>query len=659
MVIQRKYSPEVDGLRAWAVLGVLFYHFDFKIFSGGFTGVDIFFVISGFLITRNILADIDKESFSFARFYGRRIKRLFPALYATLLLTLLFGYLLFTPEHLLRLGKSLLYSVLSVSNFFFWKEAGYFDTAVDFKPLLHTWSLAVEEQFYLVWPAILFLFSKLGKKIWLPFFLLLISVASLYGAERWLDSDPTGAFFLTPFRIIEFAFGAGLVWLIDFQPKKKVLLEPLQLAALSLILYSFFFFNKQISFPGLSSLIPCLGAALAIYSGQARFLGYLLRNPLAVGIGLISYSLYLVHWPLLIFYKYWHYSDIDRTDRLGLLLATFLCAWLSWKFIEQPFRKGFTRSRRLLVFFYIASAVLLIGAAVTLIRKEGFPERVSSTYSKLQNADQFHIDQYGGKGYRLTGLIGARKPKKHYDVLLAGDSFMLQYATGFDQLFQQENIAARTVTDYSCLMGPGLTTFIGGKPDDECTVRTQQLFALLEEHNRPLILSEAWAYFFPEGICDLNGKPFFFKKKKDFLDFMIKNVDNIRKKIGKDRRFILIGHPPGSGNRNGIILCLNRPNYLLNNCLDSVIFPRSQGVGLDINKRLKEYAASEENTWFLDPFDVFCQEGSCTALDSSSDKIWYSDKGHISIDGSIKAAHYFGQQLLDIIRPTMEDSSTK
>ncbi|MCI5212748.1 MAG: acyltransferase, partial [Candidatus Electrothrix sp. ATG2] len=123
MVIQRKYAPEVDGLRAWAVLGVLFYHFDFKTFSGGFTGVDIFFVISGFLITRNILADIDKGSFSFARFYSRRIKRLFPALYTTLLLTLLFGYLLFTPEHLLRLGKSLLYSVLSVSNFFFWKEA--------------------------------------------------------------------------------------------------------------------------------------------------------------------------------------------------------------------------------------------------------------------------------------------------------------------------------------------------------------------------------------------------------------------------------------------------------------------------------------------------------------------------------------------------------
>ena len=135
---------------------------------------------------------------------------------------------------------------------------------------------------------------------------------------------------------------------------------------------------------------------------------------------------------------------------------------------------------------------------------------------------------------------------------------------------------------------------------------------------------------------------------------MIKNIENIREKIGKDRRLILIGFPPGSGNRNGIISCLNRPNYLPNNCLDSVVFPKSQGVGLDINKRMQKYAASEENTWFLDPFDVFCQEDSCAALDSVNGEIWYSDGGHISIDGSIKAAHYFGQQLLDIIRPTMK-----
>ncbi|MCI5144936.1 MAG: acyltransferase, partial [Candidatus Electrothrix sp. AR3] len=238
-MIQRQYRADVDGLRAFAVLAVLFYHFDFSFFSGGFTGVDIFFVISGFLITQNIMADLSKGSFSFARFYTRRIRRLFPALFVTLVLSLLFGFLLFTPEHYLRLAKSLLYSVLSVSNFFFWQEAGYFDTAVDFKPLLHTWSLAVEEQFYLIWPALLFLLFKLGKK-WILLFLLLSSALSLYWSEQWLLTDPSGAFFLTPFRIIEFAFGAIMAWLIQFQPKNKLLLEPLLALGFGFILYSFF-----------------------------------------------------------------------------------------------------------------------------------------------------------------------------------------------------------------------------------------------------------------------------------------------------------------------------------------------------------------------------------------------------------------------------------
>ncbi|MCI5143348.1 MAG: acyltransferase, partial [Candidatus Electrothrix sp. ATG1] len=279
---------------------------------------------------------------------------------------------------------------------------------------------------------------------------------------------------------------------------------------------------QQTSFPGLSALIPCLGAALAIYSGQARFFGYLLRNPLAVGIGLISYSLYLVHWPLIIFYKYWHYSEIDQTDRFGLLLVTFLAAWLSWKFVEQPFRKGFIRSRKLPVFVYTTMAILLITAAVTLTRTQGFPERISSDYSKLQDADQFHIDQYGGKGYGFTGVIGKEKAKKHYDVVLTGDSFMLQYASGFDRLFKQENIAAKTITDYACIIGPGITAFVNGNPDEICATRTQQLFSFLEGNNTPFILSVAWAWFFPEGICDLDGIPYTFKKKEEFLDFMIK-----------------------------------------------------------------------------------------------------------------------------------------
>lgn len=645
-MFQRQYRADIDGLRAAAVLAVLFYHFDLSLFSGGFTGVDIFFVISGFLITQNIMADIASGSFSFVRFYARRIKRLFPALYATLLLSLLFSHLLFTPEHHAQFGKSLLASLLSVSNILFWKEAGYFDTSVEFKPLLHTWSLAVEEQFYLVWPALLLVLSRLGRK-WLLLFLLISSVISVYWAERWLKIDPSGAFFLTPFRLAEFACGAVLVWLLPFQPKNKLLLEPLLAVGFLCIGWSIFAFSKQTPFPGLHALLPSLGAALIIYSGQARLLGWLLRNPVSAGIGLISYSLYLIHWPLLIFYKYWKYSELTQPDRLGLLLACFLLAGLSWKCIEQPFRKGRLIPQK--AFFALCGgvAVLLLVAGAAVVQQAGFPRRISGKFAQVKNAGQFHIDQYGGKGYSLTGRIGAKK--KEYDVIITGDSFVLQYAAGLDQLFQRYGITAKTATDYACIIGPDITFFYQGKPDDACTAQNQRFFKLAASNRKPVILSLAWEWYI-EGTCDLTGKQIKFANHKAYEDFMIDNLRRIRAKIGANRQLILIGNPPGSGNRNGIISCLNRPSFLPNNCLEAMVFPKSQGIGLAINRRLREFAEAEPNVWFFDPFDVFCHQNSCAALDYQNNKIWYSDGGHISIDGSIKAAEVFGAELIRIIQ---------
>jgi len=644
-MLQRQYRADIDGLRAAAVLAVLLYHFDFKAFSGGFTGVDIFFVISGFLITQNIIADLSGSSFSFARFYARRVKRLFPALYATLLLSLLASHLLFTPEHHLQFGKSLLASLLSVSNILFWQEAGYFDTAADFKPLLHTWSLAVEEQFYFIWPALLLLLVKLGRK-WLLAALLLGSAVSLCCAERWLRSDPSGAFFLTPFRLAEFACGAALVWLPA--PRRKWLAELLLAAGLLGISWSIFRFSKQTSFPGLHSLVPSLSAALIIWSGQAPLLGWLLRNRLAVSIGLISYSLYLIHWPLLIFYKYWKYTELTLNERLGLLLACFALAGLSWRFIEQPFRRG-----RLLApqrFFALCglTAALLLAAGTALLRQEGFPSRISSTFAKAQNAEQFHVEQFGGKGYSFTGIIGAKKAD--YDAIITGDSFVLQYAAGLDQLFQQHGLAAKLAADYACIIGPDITFFYKGQPDETCVAQSRRFFKLAEGNSKPVIFSLAWEWY-PEGICDLAGRQIKFADHRAFEDFMLDNIRKIREKIGMARPFLIIGNPPGSGNRNGIISCLNRPNFLPNNCLEAMVFPRNQGIGLAINRRLREYAEAEPNVWFFDPFDVFCGTATCDALYYRDNKIWYSDGGHLSIDGSHKAAEVFGPELIRALRP--------
>ncbi|WP_417911610.1 acyltransferase family protein [Candidatus Electronema sp. TJ] len=644
-MLQRQYRADIDGLRAAAVLAVLLYHFDFKAFSGGFTGVDIFFVISGFLITQNIMADLGGGAFSFARFYARRVKRLFPALYATLLLSLLASHLLFTPEHHVQFGRSLLASLLSVSNILFWQEAGYFDTAAEFKPLLHTWSLAVEEQFYFIWPALLLLLAHLGKK-WLLALLLLGSAASLYCAERWLRSDPSGAFFLTPFRLAEFACGAALVWLPA--PRKAWLAELALAAGLFGISWGIFRFSKQTSFPGLHSLVPSLGTALIIWSGsQAPLLGWLLRNRVTAGIGLISYSLYLIHWPLLIFYKYWRYSSLSLQERLGLLLLCFLLAGLSWRFIEQPFRRGRLLPQRLFFAFCGLTAALLLAAGTELIRQEGFPSRISSTFAKAQNAAQFHVDRFGGKGYTFTGILGMKK--RDYDLIITGDSFVLQYATGLDQLFKQHGLTAKLATDYACIIGPDITFFYQGQPDETCSLQSRHFFRLAEGNSKPVIFSLAWEWYI-EGICDLKGRQIKFPDHRAFEDFMLDNLRKIREKIGKDRPFLIIGNPPGSGNRNGIISCLNRPNFLPNNCLESMVFPRDQGVGLHLNKRLREYAAAEPNVWFFDPFDVFCGKESCAALDARKNAIWYSDGGHLSIDGSRKAAEFFGPNLLRALR---------
>ncbi len=204
-------------MRAVAVLSVIFFHFGFQKFSGGFTGVDVFFVISGYLITNNIVSDIEKGTFTFSNFYLRRVRRLFPALFVTILLTFAYGFFVFPGSLLEPLAKSVVASVLSVSNILFWSEAGYFDADAELKPLLHTWSLSVEEQFYFVWPALLVFLSQM-RRVWIvPAFAVIAGAISLWAAQQWLVSDPSGAFFLAPFRITEFAVGALCVWLLRWR----------------------------------------------------------------------------------------------------------------------------------------------------------------------------------------------------------------------------------------------------------------------------------------------------------------------------------------------------------------------------------------------------------------------------------------------------------
>ncbi|BAO43019.1 acyltransferase family protein [Thiolapillus brandeum] len=378
MRLQRAYRPDIDGLRGVAVLAILFYHIGWDWAPGGFVGVDVFFVISGFLITRNILYDIGAGKFTFKRFYVKRIRRLFPALFLTLAVTLSVGIWLFSPAELERLAQSTLYALFSVSNFFFWGESGYFNPDAFTKPLLHTWSLGVEEQYYLIWPSIVLGLTLIRKPVALASVLLALCGLSLALNIGFIDTEPEAVFFLLPFRVFEFVFGAACVWITINAPLGGKLSELAVITGLAMIAWAVANYDHSIPFPGINALLPCAGAALVILGGKAVYSGRLLRARLLVGIGLISYSVYLLHWPLIVYYRYLTMQEMNGLQQSILLLIALLGGWLMWRFVEQPFRsKGaFSKTAwgQKLVWVPLSMSVLIVAAGATWANK-GFPGR--------------------------------------------------------------------------------------------------------------------------------------------------------------------------------------------------------------------------------------------------------------------------------------------
>ena len=493
---QTHYRADIDGLRGIAVLSVLLYHLDVTAIGGGYVGVDIFFVISGFLITRLIRAEVLNSSrFSFANFYLRRARRLLPAFFFTLTLCFGVAFFLFPPPLMEQFSGSLVHSVISLANFHFWGQSGYFDSAALYKPLLHIWSLSVEEQFYLLWPLLLvFLLLKTPRRA-VPAALVLGFGISLYlnfifadgrvalltdyfpAAAGWFGNGPSTIFYLMPFRIFEFAAGALLVWIIEYQPRNKLMLEPLMLAGLVLTAYPLFTYTEKTLFPSYNALLPCLGAALLIYSGQSRHAGSLLRTPILVEIGRISYSLYLFHWPLIVFYKYYIYDfdPLSIPERLAIGAVSILAAKLMVTFVEQPFRKSTGEGQKVPTRTFLAGhaalGIVLMLLAAGAWRQEGWAWRMpnSITSTEIANAALRHADWQNG--CRITHLDSDRcRPAAPLQVLFIGDS---HYYVGFN-MFAQAFHADRNINliSFSAVnncdfvfdgkslkaLGPGMTT---------------------------------------------------------------------------------------------------------------------------------------------------------------------------------------------------------
>jgi peptidoglycan/LPS O-acetylase OafA/YrhL len=390
---KRDYEPEIDGLRALAVISVMLFHLGVPGFSGGFVGVDVFFVISGFLITRLIYREARVGEFSFAKFYARRARRILPALIVTLAVTAIAGALIAAPAHFQSLLRSLIYATFGVSNVYFWQESGYFASDAIATPLLHTWTLGVEEQFYLLWPAALLVLVRYHSRFVLIAAVVVVGALSLGAADYAIDrGHATAAFFLMPFRIVEFAIGAFLVWTArGASDRWKELSCVAGFAAVAAAVY---FYTPETRFPGLTALLPCIGAALLIYGGSANYAGLALRNGAAVWIGRRSYSLYLVHWPLISLFYLSTLRTPSFPQMAGLALAAVVISALMYEFVEQPCRYGRPATPPLMVLRVAAASVaILFGASIA-----GLVAESSATHMRFDTAP---VDALKIKRFRI------------------------------------------------------------------------------------------------------------------------------------------------------------------------------------------------------------------------------------------------------------------
>ena len=439
------YRPDIDGLRAIAVLSVVFYHTGLSIFSGGYVGVDVFFVISGFLITRLLIEEIEvKGKLDFGRFYLRRTRRLLPAFFFTLICSSALAVWFLSPQELGNYGASLIHSVLSASNIYFYSQSGYFDITSSLKPLLHTWTLGVEEQFYLVWPIMLFLLAP--RQMWVQIMVIAVGLASLYFAQTMIAGHTAAVFFLMPFRMFEFSIGAGLVWLIRIQPKNDFFQEALLLGGLALIAYSVFGYSEKTLFPGISALVPCVGAALCIYAGEAEHIGKVLRNRLFIGIGLISYSLYLVHWPAIVFYKH-HIGGGEFTwvQIYLLVIVSVVTAVLMYYFIEKPFRKSkATNAHFLLSCALLSLSVSYFGASMWAT--DGWGWRTWATSGSISTVA---VNKGKELRFQIRQKICQRKSWEACDepgtgsvnALILGDSHAVDALNAFERIYPAHNFS--------------------------------------------------------------------------------------------------------------------------------------------------------------------------------------------------------------------------
>lgn len=379
-----KYRAEIDGLRAVAIIPVIFFHAGFELFSGGFIGVDVFFVISGYLITTLLIEDIEKKQFSILKFYERRARRILPALFFLMFVCILFAWVWMLPDQMKNFSQSLVAVSLFLSNILFWRESGYFDSAAEEKPLLHTWSLAVEEQYYVLFPIFLILTWRFGKKrvFWI---IVIIAAISLILSEWGWRKNANANFYLAHTRAWEIFAGSISAFIVQKNGVKKNNL--FALFGLTAIIFSIFVYDEKTPFPSIYSLIPVVGAMLfVLYADKQTYVAKILSNKLIVGIGLISYSTYLWHQPLFAFARIKLFEHPSALLMTILIFLSIILGYLSWRFVEKPFRIQNKFRRKQIFIISLLCVIAFTSFGLVGHFKNGIINRFSDDDIKLLNS---------------------------------------------------------------------------------------------------------------------------------------------------------------------------------------------------------------------------------------------------------------------------------
>lgn len=640
-----KYRKDIDGLRAVAVLSVIFFHSGVIAFSGGFVGVDVFFVISGYLITTLVYDDIKKGEFSFISFYKRRALRLLPALSITLFFVSLFGFVFLNNAEFSNLGKEIIFSSVGLANILFAQGSNYFVNDSVFNPLIHLWSLGVEEQFYFVWPLILFLLGRYNFRF-LFFITLLFIFSSLYLSETATEMNPIKSYYYPHYRFFELLVGAIFAILasdrrFSYLNSNFVINELLSFFSFFAIVYFSLVFDENTLFPGFNALYPCIATGIFLFCSKSTKMGDILGNKLFVFIGLISYPLYLYHQPFL---SVLYFFNIDMNP-VNLAISTLLVcsplAWLTYRYIERPlrqsssFHKGKWPSSLTLVIFTIP---IFVAIGVFINRTHGVPWRFSFLNSFAYEVSQNNVSSFHDnfqRGYSVRQESEGR-------VLFVGDSVLQNYvvpivnALGIEQ-YDQVDVASRG----GCVLLKGVS-FLDSFSDVSCDDIRDKLYSS-DKHYNLVVISQSWSLYDKNilNTIDDGSERYFLNKWNKLLSDTVEYFNNKADKV------VIIGAHPFVAGAQAI-----EPNILLTKSkyLSEVQSLEVVNINYLIDSKVFFQSFVNDKTSILYPYDIWCGEsGACKLHDE--DWSFFVDTKHISYAGASFAEKRLNQErMLDLFK---------